>query len=357
MGQVHWNIEGKSCGFWVDHADPCSQTIHVGSLILVALTTIALVGGVLLILAQRGYSLGPLNALAKNVFSGALYTEVVIAGALLVANIALICYLRRAYINQVYSKEELEQMDVSQKLTNNVLPNDLPPMHYDVFIDEPGDDRPKVYAVLSQDSQGGCSIVAFKNFEPVGAYLHGLEVQGFRAIDKQRSNGDVVYTYEDIVAVTDQAILDHTYNLLEKNLVDGLFATAQFFVRDRYKYYLALAGKENGLVTYHFLSMTYTTTELAIMQKGAELFPNLLYAPAVQRAVDEARSRLTHPISVTGTSYSAFITLEGGQRKEIFILSHLYSDPVKGILLQEVTEFFLTVQLRTARMTELNLTT
>lgn len=296
VAESNWNVEGKNCGFWVGQADACTQSIHVTTVIVAALATITVLGGVLLILAQQGYSLGGINSLSKLIQPSVVYATVAFGGVVLVFDIAFICTLVRAYKDQVYSKEELDAMKVLTNIQEVVTLN-LAPMHYTLYIspevkgDKIDESHPGVYAVMALDKDSNRSITAFKTEQALLQHLLRLESSGYQEISEEIWKQRVIFTLEEVKHLLDHARIQYRCELLAKAVPNGYFTCEPIYltIGGRVSQGMLFAGKSEGKMEYFITRHNENPKEI-----GAKHFSKLVNLLVVEEAVEVARLMHAH---------------------------------------------------------------
>lgn len=360
---LDWNVEGKSCGFWVRQADSCSQSIHVGTVIVAALSAIVVLGGVLLILAQQGYHLGAINSLTKLIHPTWVYTGVAVAGVVFALDTAFICMLVRGYTNQVYSKEKLDQMRFLDSIQDTITLN-LLPMHYSVYTSpaseatETEEAKSAVYAVLTKDPEGTLSVVAFKQEEELRRHTYRLERSNYRQADETQWKDRTAYTLDEIKPFVNQDMLQQKCAQLTKGLREGYYIFEELYIREWCANCRLFAAIRDGAA--HYLVARYIEKPELV---ASEHLPGCMNLLVVQSAVEAARRehvgaknmgidtyvryqhsfihKVKDPISALDDP--SFVD----EHRTVYIIT--YRD--RGI--NVITEFFLTDQKRSERLQEL----
>lgn len=80
----------NSCCVRFKQSEGCIRVKHTGMIILAALAAIAVIAGVLLVLAGQGYNLGGINSLAKMIGPKWVYLGLGIAGVALILDTVFI---------------------------------------------------------------------------------------------------------------------------------------------------------------------------------------------------------------------------------------------------------------------------
>ena len=126
MVSPHISVRDQNCCLWIKHSEGCAQVKHAGAAIVAALGAIALVAGVLLILAQQGYQLAGINTISQMVETKWVYLGVGIAGALLVIDTTFIIAQVKSYLNQTIPQDELEQRHFFNDPSTHLIGDPLP---------------------------------------------------------------------------------------------------------------------------------------------------------------------------------------------------------------------------------------
>jgi hypothetical protein len=160
--------------FWIKHTEPLNHAKRAAVCITAALATIAIVGGILLILSQQGYHIGGLNALSQAIEAKWLYIGVGVATAILAADTVLIATFIRSQQNLTYSSDQLNQWGILEKIQSENLDVKTACGHYWKITEASPlgeQERPVVYAALLKDSKGYISVIGFKTEKARHAYL------------------------------------------------------------------------------------------------------------------------------------------------------------------------------------------
>ena len=265
-------VEGNNCGFWLRQADPCTQSIHISTVIIAALSAIALLGGVLFILAQQGYQLGGINFLVKNIHPIAIYATVAVSTTVLVLDIAFICALIHGYTNQVLSQKEIEDLQLLPNLKATQI--NLTPLHYSYYIspenlevtDEKG--RPAVYAIVVKDESGQVSVVPFKTEELLNSHISRLENLNYMPMKEVGFGDRINITSENIhQLVNDPSWLERKCACLAKGLPEGFFTFERVtLIKDGEQQYVTLfAVKQEAMSKVeHFIIMFLSESDLKV---------------------------------------------------------------------------------------------
>ncbi len=184
-------LEISSCAQW-HHSQGCAHVKQGGTSIVAALAAIALIAGALLILAQQGYQLGGINALAKMVESQWIYLGMGGAAVLLTLDIALIAVQVRSNQNRSISEDELKKMKVDELMGKELLVERLKPKSYVSFalpaVRTPGQEAaPALYGVHHRTDQNEIVKRYFRDPEEAALYQQELEkaqyVEGLKEYD------------------------------------------------------------------------------------------------------------------------------------------------------------------------------
>lgn len=360
-----WKVEGKDCGFWLRQADPCTQSIHIGTVIVAALSAIALLGGVLFLLAQQGYHLGGINSLAKSIHPIAIYATVAVAGTVLVLDIAFICMLIRGYTNQVFSQEEVEKLQLLPNLKATQI--SLQPMQYSCYISpqtqatETEKGRAAVYSSLEKNSSGQLSVIPFKTEDLLNEHIARLEQSNYAPASEKDFENQVKI---EIVAARElmdrPELLDQQCINLAAGLPDGYFAFECINVNKGpvHQYAYLFAGKQEGKTEVeHFVAFV---SDKECDRIGAKFLPNCVNLKAVISEVDwrrKAKLFTKLPNNLYKIYDGSFTHLKKNQdssdydhpfiseEKFIYITTYRTNHSVN-----EITEFFLTEESRVARL-------
>lgn len=366
ISALDWKVEGNDCGFWLRQADPCTQSIHVASVIVAALSAITVLGGVLLILAQQAYPLGGINALAKSIHPIAIYTTIAVAGTVLALDSGFIYALIRGYTNQVLSKEEVEQLQLLHNL--KITETDLQPLHYSVFISpetaatETVKAKPGAYTIQSKNTLGQISVVPFSNEESLNAHISRLESLDYVQASEQGFNR-VKIPLGSIYHLTDKDWLDKKCVSFASGLPEGYFAFERITLTKDHSYMgcMLFAAKhaKNSEIEF-FVAFVGEEKSGGV---GAEYLPDCMNLETVKIAVNGARTlnvrkklennsfvkymgsfihQIKHPDQID--SEHSFHK----EQKDLYIITYRTNHSVN-----EITEFFLTEDSRTKRLEEL----
>ena len=360
VSALDWKIEGNDCGFWLRQADPCTQSIHVATVIVAALAAIAVLGGMLLILAQQGYPMGGINSLAKSIHPTALYASLGAAGTVLTLDCAFIYLLIRGYTNQVLSKEEVDELQLLPNL--QATADQLSPLHYSVSISpetpatETAKAKPGVFVVQSKDASGRVSVIPFKTENAYNAHIQRLESSQYEPTQEEDLKNAVKIPLEKIYHLADKAWLEKKCASLSSGLPEGYFVFEPITL-----------AKEGTCITRTLFAARHPKTsevEFFVVREaeknaeevGAEFLSDCFNLATVNLAVNAARTE-TIKRSLKNKSFVKYEThfihqikypdtdLVNTEEKELYITTYR-----EDLSVNEITEFFLTDQSRTERL-------
>ncbi len=359
-------VEGNNCWFWIRQADPCTQSIHVATVIVAALSAIAVLGGVLMIMAQQGHHLGGINSLAKNVHPLAIYATVAVAATVLALDSAFIYALIRGYTNQVFSQEEMDELQLLPNL--KATEADLQPLHYSVYIShetpetETDRPRPAAYIIQAKNKLGQESVVPFRSEDSLEAHISRLENEGYEPAKEAGFADDLKVSLERIHHLTDIEWLNRKCASLALWLPEGYFTFERItLAKDGYHCNCTLfaAKHEGNPKVEHFVSFILPETSGEV---GAEFLSDCVNLEEVKVAVNNARKlHVRKPLDnnkFEGYEVSFIHQIKNQnsndperfskEEKMLYIITYR-----KNHSLNEITEFFLTDRSRLKRMEKL----
>ena len=171
--------QDQNCCFLTKHSEGCAQVKHGGAAIVAALAAIALVAGVLLILAQNGYNLAGINSIAQMVEAKWVYLGMGIAGALLVIDTTLIIAQVKSYLNQTIPQDELEKRGHFNFFSRDLIGERLAPKSYALLPAKANDSFSTAYAIAMKNEDGEVSTIAYHTQEEADVHLARLQEEGY----------------------------------------------------------------------------------------------------------------------------------------------------------------------------------
>ncbi len=337
------SVEGQNCCFWIKNSDKVSQGAYAGIVIVAALATIAILGGVLLVLAQRGFDLGALNAIARQIPAPWIYGSWFVSMTALIFPIVFIVMLCRRYREQVFSENELEEMQVLQNI-KETIGADLQPMHFSIShapaseANEEGGETPAVFILCKRDQGGNLSLVPFRSEEPLSTLISQLRRQGYAQVEGGLWVDREMYTLEEIRPKIVPELLERKCKLLSTTLPEGFFNWEEIHIKEWSAIHLLFAANKGGKVEYCIVQFTTNPKE-----KGAERFPDLINFIEAQKVVREQNLQKVRSDLTNGShSYEAKV----GDKV-------IYATSYKGHQMESRTEFFIDEKARNKRLKEL----
>ncbi len=119
----------NSC-FWLKNSNVCAHTTRSAVVIVVALSAIAVVSGVLLLLASQGYNLGGINSIAAQVGQKGIYKMIIAGGTLFILDIVVITLMIRSHLNKSVSEKELKSHGVIDHINKEHIREQMRPSTY-----------------------------------------------------------------------------------------------------------------------------------------------------------------------------------------------------------------------------------
>jgi len=233
--------------FWKDKSEACSN-IKIGTLsIATALTSIALLAGLFLVLAQQGLHLGGLNAISQMIEANWLYIGLGTAAVILTIDIVFIVLLVRSFLNKTYSEKELEKFGLNETIKREGISEKMSHMTYWKITDVKAD----LYAVITKDQKGKASVKGFKTEDMRKDFLQTLVTK------YQYRNGHEIFEkadkYPTLYAL---AILGDRFakdvEPMRKNLPAGFHRIKKIQINSQ-ETMLTLAISKGGQTHIHFI--------------------------------------------------------------------------------------------------------
>jgi hypothetical protein len=222
------------CLLWIKNSDT-AHNIKIAIVTIVAATALAaLVTGGLLVLAQQGFNLAGINALAKMIEAKWLYTALAVVTVALIIDTVFFIAMVRNFLNKTFSQQELDQFGITGDLTKYHTSEKIPNNSY-CIMDSPvvkatatGEGQPAIYAVHMKDGDGNVDTIGFKTPEDRNAHITQLKADGF--IDgKEAYKQDPEYSVEYMERLASHAA---EIEKMSENLPRGYYRKKQFDIPD-----------------------------------------------------------------------------------------------------------------------------
>lgn len=199
----------SGCCFSIKHSDACHHIKETTLLITAAIATIAVVGGILAVLAMNGVNLGPLNSITNSfttlIGEKYIYIGLTAATGLLLIDTVLIAALTRSYYNKQYTQKEIDRFGLSDWIIQEDILAKLEPGQYWRFPESaekaipatptnPG--RPAVWGCVVRNLDGSLGVYAFKTQEDLLAQISKI---GYRNGEKQfNKSNEYMHSYVEV---------------------------------------------------------------------------------------------------------------------------------------------------------------
>ena len=264
--------EEGTCCFWIQRSEACANIkIAVVSIVAaVALTAIA--AGILLVLAQHGYPLAGINAIAQLIEAKWLYLGLAVAGAVAILDAVIIIAMVRSSLNRTYTQRELKRYKIDEKVRTT---GDLSKMprnsywKYDVeakTATEHKEGRPQMYVLVVKEGDGKHTpITGFKTEEDRALYIQQLGDGYCDGAEATKSNPEYEegYIAEKFQARYTSDIMALRYFEPNQFLRDGHFKYQVIDIPGTSEKVYVLAAKESskGVPTLHLFKEEKAKTE------------------------------------------------------------------------------------------------
>lgn len=233
------SLQNSSCCFRMNNSKACSGLRTTGVVILSAITTIALVGGVFLILAQQGVNLGGLNAYAHLVEAQWLYVGVGLAAGAGGLDMVIIFGMIRRHAHKQYSDQDLVQLGISQRIKDEYIVEKLEVGHFwkvDQPVERPTEKTegsPAVYALVVKLGNNTAYTKGFRSSDDREAFIrkNGLEEKDGEKAFEERLFYPSAYIAK--VFKEGEPALSAVVANMKKDLRNGFYLTEYLHFPDR----------------------------------------------------------------------------------------------------------------------------
>lgn len=195
-------VQQACCGIWNKGA--CREVKDSAIAIAAALSVIALLGSILIVLASQGVPMGPLNALVAPVTPQIMYTMLIASTFATLITVTLLALLVRSYLNKQVSVKELENRrgadgegkNIFEVIRDRYIPEKLLPGHcWKLDFEGVRGKYPMTYAVIVKNSKGEAGVLAFNSEADRKSYI---ERTGYRdGIKAFRDGNEIPAAYID----------------------------------------------------------------------------------------------------------------------------------------------------------------
>jgi hypothetical protein len=195
--------------FSIKHSDACHHIKETTLLITAAIATIAVVGGILAVLAMNGVNLGPLNSITNSfttlIGEKYIYIGLTAATGLLLIDTVLIAALTRSYYNKQYTQKEIDRFGLGDWIIQEDILAKLEPGQYWRFPEDaekaipatptnPG--RPAIWGCVVRNLDGSLGVYAFKTQEDLLAQISKIN---YRNGEKQfNESNEYTHSYVEV---------------------------------------------------------------------------------------------------------------------------------------------------------------
>jgi hypothetical protein len=174
-------VSARKCCFV--YPEGCAKIRQTCGVIVIAIATIAILAGVLLVLAQAGYPLEGINSLAHLIAPHHLYLGLALGGILLTLGVVYTVAEARHYAQRTFSPSELDKLNFPSYLSSLDIESSLDNQTFaKVNRDfDPQNQTPSIHAVVVKNDSGETtSYIAFRTSEGAAAHCAILEQQNYR---------------------------------------------------------------------------------------------------------------------------------------------------------------------------------
>jgi hypothetical protein len=184
MASTRVSIQGvpaQRCCFV--YPEGCAKIRQTCGVIVIAIATIAILAGVLLVLAQAGYPLEGINSLAHLIAPHHLYLGLALGGILLTLGVVYTVAEARHYAQRTFSSGELDKLNFPFYLSSLDIESSLDNQTFAKVNRnfDPQNQTPSIHAVVVKNDSGETtSYIAFRTPEGAGVYCATLEQQNYR---------------------------------------------------------------------------------------------------------------------------------------------------------------------------------